>query len=158
MERKHGYIKNRNKGISITASFGDGEVFLDKMKAAIEAGECEIVTLALRRANEGGEENILDFIPKNITLMPNTSGARTAKEALRIAMLARESGCGDFIKIEVIHDSKYLLPDNYETIKVTEALAKEGFTVLPYVSPDLMWQGSWSVWVRLLLCFGSAHR
>ena len=116
---------------------GTGKFSLDKMKAAIEAGECEIVTLALRRANEGGEENILDFIPKNITLMPNTSGARTAKEALRIAMLARESGCGDFIKIEVIHDSKYLLPDNYETIKVTEALAKEGFTVLPYVSPDL---------------------
>ena len=62
--------------------------------------------------------------------MPNTSGAR-------IARLAREAGCGDFIKIEVIRDSKYLLPDNYETIKATEALAKEGFIVLPYMYPDL---------------------
>ena len=63
--------------------------------------------------------------------MPNTSGARTAEEAVRIARLARELGCGDFVKIEIMRDSKYLLPDNYETIKATEVLANEGFIVLP---------------------------
>ena len=107
------------------------------MKAVIEYGEAEIVTLALRRANTGGEENIIDYIPKDITLLPNTSGARTAEEALRIARLSRELGCGDFVKVEVIQDSKYLLPDNTETIKATEMLAKEGFIVLPYMYPDL---------------------
>jgi thiazole synthase len=107
------------------------------VKAVIEQGEAEIVTLALRRANAGGEENILDYIPKNITLLPNTSGARNAEEAVRIARLSRELGCGDFVKLEVISDSKYLLPDNTETIKATEVLAKEGFIVMPYMYPDL---------------------
>ena len=72
-----------------------------------------------------------------MTLLPNTSGARTAEEAVRIARLAREIGCGDFVKIEIMRDTKYLLPDNNETIKVTEILAKEGFVVLPYMYPDL---------------------
>ena len=72
-----------------------------------------------------------------MTLLPNTSGARNADEAVRIARLAREIGCGDFIKIEVIRDSKYLLPDNAETIRATEQLAKEGFVVMPYMYPDL---------------------
>jgi len=81
--------------------------------------------------------NILDYIPEGVTLLPNTSGARTAQEAVRIARLARELGCGDFIKIEVIRDSKYLLPDNQETIKATEILANEGFVVMPYMYPDL---------------------
>lgn len=116
---------------------GSGKFSLDMMKAVVEHGEAEIVTLALRRANTGGEENILDFIPKNITLLPNTSGARNAEEAVRIARLSRELGCGDFVKLEVIGDSKYLLPDNYETIKATEKLAKEGFIVMPYMYPDL---------------------
>ena len=62
-----------------------------------------------------------------MTLLPNTSGARNAEEAVRLARLAREMGCGDFVKVEIMHDSKYLLPDNYETIKATEILAKEGF-------------------------------
>lgn len=96
-----------------------------------------MVTLALRRANEGGTANILEYIPDGVTLLPNTSGARTAEEALRIARLARAIGCGDFIKVEVIRDSKYLLPDNYETLKATELLVKEGFIVLPYMYPDL---------------------
>ena len=116
---------------------GSGKFSLEMMKAVIEYGEAEIVTIALRRANTGGEENILDYIPRDITLLPNTSGARTAEEALRIARLSRELGCGDFVKIEVIQDSKYLLPDNTETIKATEMLAKEGFIVLPYMYPDL---------------------
>lgn len=116
---------------------GSGKFSLEIMRAVIEQGEAEIVTLALRRANQGSKENILDYIPKNITLLPNTSGARNAQEAVRIARLARELGCGDFVKLEVISDSKYLLPDNYETIKATEMLANEGFIVMPYMYPDL---------------------
>ena len=116
---------------------GSGKFSLEMMEAVIEYGEAEMVTLALRRANTGGEENIVNYIPKNITLLPNTSGARNAEEAVRIAHLSRELGCGDFIKLEVIHDSKYLLPDNVETVKATEILAKEGFIVMPYMYPDL---------------------
>lgn len=116
---------------------GSGKFSLEMTQAVIEHGGVEMVTLALRRANVGGQENILDYIPKGITLLPNTSGARNAEEAVRIARLARAIGCGDFIKLEVIHDSKYLLPDNYETIKATEILAQEGFLVMPYMYPDL---------------------
>lgn len=116
---------------------GSGKFSLDMIKAVIEDGGAEIITLALRRANAGGEENILDYIPKNVTLLPNTSGARNAEEAVRIARLSRELGCGDFVKVEVVRDSKYLLPDNAETVKATEILAKEGFVVLPYMYPDL---------------------
>lgn len=116
---------------------GSGKFSLEMTQAVIEHGAVEMVTLALRRANVGGQENILEYIPKGITLLPNTSGARNAEEAVRIARLAREIGCGDFIKLEVIHDSKYLLPDNYETIKATEILAREGFIVMPYMYPDL---------------------
>ena len=116
---------------------GSGKYSLDLINAAVENAGAEIITLALRRANLGGSANILDYIPKNVTLLPNTSGARTAEEAVRIARLAREIGCGDFVKIEVIRDSKYLLPDNYETLKATEILAKEGFVVMPYMYPDL---------------------
>ncbi|MGI5969035.1 MAG: thiazole synthase [Lachnospiraceae bacterium] len=115
---------------------GSGKYNLELIKAAVEHANAQIITLALRRANTG-EENILDYIPKGVTLLPNTSGARNADEAVRIARLAREVGCGDFVKIEVIRDSKYLLPDNSETIKATEILAKEGFVVMPYMYPDL---------------------
>ena len=116
---------------------GSGKFSLPLIQAVIEHGQVDIVTLALRRANVGGQENILEYIPKGITLLPNTSGARNAEEAVRIARLARELGCGDFVKLEVIRDSKYLLPDNQETIKATEILAKEGFQVMPYMYPDL---------------------
>lgn len=116
---------------------GSGKYSLDLIQAAVEHAGAQIVTLALRRANQGGAANILDYIPDSVTLLPNTSGARNAEEAVRIARLARECGCGDFVKIEVIRDSKYLLPDNYETIKATEILAGEGFVVLPYMYPDL---------------------
>lgn len=117
---------------------GSGKFSLEMTKAVIENGGVEMATLALRRANTGGQENILDYMPEGITLLPNTSGARNAVEAVRIARLARELGCGDFVKIEVIHESKYLMPDNYETIKATEILAKEGFIVMPYMMPDLV--------------------
>ena len=116
---------------------GSGKYSLRLIEAAVRDAGAEIITLAVRRANTGEQENILDYIPKNVTLLPNTSGARTAEEAVRIARLARELGCGDFIKIEIMRDSKYLLPDNQETIKATETLAKEGFIVLPYMYPDL---------------------
>ena len=106
--------------------------------AAIQASGTEIVTVALRRIDiERHEENILEYIPDNVTLLVNTSGARDAKEAVRIARLAKEAGYGNWVKIEVINDSKYLLPDNQETVEATRILADEGFVVLPYVSPDL---------------------
>ena len=116
---------------------GSGKYSLKLIEAAVKDAGAEIITLAVRRANTKDQENILDFIPKNVTLLPNTSGARNAEEAVRIARLARELGCGDFVKIEIMRDSKYLLPDNYETIKATEILAKEGFVVMPYMYPDL---------------------
>lgn len=116
---------------------GSGKYSLELINNAIEYAGAEMVTLALRRAVSGDVENILDYIPEGITLLPNTSGARNAEEAVRIARLSRECGCGDFIKVEVIRDSKYLLPDNEETIKATEILAKEGFIVMPYMYPDL---------------------
>ena len=116
---------------------GSGKYSLKLIEAAVKDAGAEIITLAVRRANTKDQENILDFIPKNVTLLPNTSGARNAEEAVRIARLARELGCGDFVKIEIMRDSKYLLPDNYETIKATEILAKEGFIVMPYMYPDL---------------------
>jgi thiazole synthase len=104
----------------------------------IEAAGAQVVTVALRRVDfDTPEENMLEYLPKNIILMPNTSGARNASEAVRIARIAREAGCGNWVKIEIINDQKYLLPDNFETILAIEILAKEGFVVLPYMSPDL---------------------
>lgn len=116
---------------------GSGKYSMKLIKSAIKDAGAEIITLAVRRANTKEEENILDFIPEGVTLLPNTSGARNAEEAVRIARLARALGCGDFVKVEIMRDSKYLLPDNQETIRATEALANEGFVVLPYMYPDL---------------------
>lgn len=116
---------------------GSGKYSLNLIKAAVENAQADIITLALRRVNDGGMANILDYIPDHITLLPNTSGARNADEAVRIARLSRELCHSDLVKIEIMRDSKYLLPDNQETIKATEILVKEGFTVLPYMYPDL---------------------
>lgn len=116
---------------------GSGKYSLELIDAAVRYAEAELVTVAVRRANTKEKKNILDYVPKNVTLLPNTSGARTAEEAVRIAHLAKALGCGDFVKIEIMRDSKYLLPDNNETIRATEILAKEGFVVLPYMYPDL---------------------
>ena len=116
---------------------GSGKYSLKLIDAAIKDAGAEIITLAVRRANTKDKENILDYIPEGITLLPNTSGARNAEEAVRIARLARELGCGNFVKVEIMRDSKYLLPDNYETIKAIEILANEGFVVMPYMYPDL---------------------
>ncbi len=116
---------------------GSGKYSLNLIESAVKDAGAQIITLAVRRANTKEQESILDYIPKGITLLPNTSGARDAKEAVRIARLARELGCGDFVKIEIMRDSKYLLPDNAETVKATEILADEGFVVMPYMYPDL---------------------
>ena len=126
-------------GHTFTSRFilGSGKYSLKLIQAAVQDAGAELITLAVRRANTRDQENILDYIPKGVALLPNTSGARNAQEAVRIARLARELGCGDFVKIEIMRDSKYLLPDNAETIKATETLAKEGFVVLPYMYPDL---------------------
>ena len=126
-------------GKEFTSRFilGSGKYSMELIRAAVEHAGAQIITLAVRRPNTKKEENILDYIPEHVTLLPNTSGARDAGEAVRIARMAREIGCGDFVKIEIMRDSKYLLPDNEETVKATKLLAKEGFVVLPYMYPDL---------------------
>ena len=116
---------------------GSGKYNLKLIEAAVKQGGAEIITLALRRANTQESENILDYIPEGVTLLPNTSGARNAEEAVRIARLSQAMGCGNFVKVEIMRDTKYLFPDNYETVKATEILAKEGFVVLPYMNPAL---------------------
>ena len=116
---------------------GTGKYSADNLIPAVcEASGAEVITVAMRRV-EKGQQGIVAHIPKTMRLLPNTSGARTAEEAVRLARLARAAGCGDWIKIEVISDVRHLLPDGYETAKATEALVKEGFTVLPYINPDL---------------------
>ena len=126
-------------GHEFTSRFilGSGKYSLNLIEAAVKDAGAEIITLAVRRANTKEQENIMDYIPKGITLLPNTSGARNAEEAVRIARLARELGCGNFVKIEIMRDSKYLLPDNEQTVKATDILAREGFVVMPYMYPDL---------------------
>jgi thiazole synthase len=120
-----------------TGKFSSNEA----MAAALEASGTEIVTVALRRADLSGKgdpfANILDFIdPKRYLLLPNTSGAMNAEEAVRLARLARTAGISDWIKLEIHPDPRYLLPDPIETFKATEILVKEGFTVLPYINAD----------------------
>lgn len=111
----------------------------DIIPEVINKSGTQVVTVALRRVDFNSEqENILNYIDQDCILMPNTSGARNAEEAVRIARIAKAAGCGNWVKIEVISDNKYLLPDNQETIKATEILVKEGFQVFPYMSPDLM--------------------
>ncbi len=118
-----------------SGKYSTNTIIPDVMKES----KSEMITVAVRRVNPSMKsENILNHIPKNVTLLPNTSGARNAEEAVRIARIARAAGCGDFIKIEVINDMRYLMPDNEETTKATRILANEGFIVLPYFMPDLV--------------------
>jgi len=117
-----------------TGKYADDSI----IPSVCDASGAQVITVALRRVDmESQTANVMSCIPEHMQLLPNTSGARTAEEAVRIARLARAMGCGDWIKIEVISDNKYLLPDGYETAKATEILAKEGFIVLPYVNADL---------------------
>ncbi len=128
-----------NTALSSRLLIGTGKYPDDTLiPKVIEASGSEVITVALRRVDIlHPHDNILSHIPKHMKLLPNTAGARTADEAVRIARLAKASGCGNWIKIEVISDSRNLLPDGYETAKATEILAKEDFVVLPYMNPDL---------------------
>lgn len=117
-----------------TGKFASGEI----MAKALEASGAEMVTVALRRVNLIKQErDILSFIDRNrYHLLPNTSGAKDAREAILLARLAREAGLSHWVKLEVIPDPRYLLPDPIETLKAAEALVKEGFVVLPYIQSD----------------------
>ena len=108
------------------------------MKEALEASGAEIVTVAVRRVNltDRSKESLLDFIPKGMTLLPNTAGCYTAEEAIRTARLAREAGVGKLVKLEVIGDQRTLFPDVPETLRAAEVLVREGFAVLPYITDD----------------------
>ena len=111
----------------------------EEMRTALEASGAEIVTVALRRLDldTPGTRTILDEIDwSKYTIMPNTAGARTAEEAIRTAHLARAMGLGDLIKVEVIPEPKYLLPDPVGTLDACRALVDEGFTVMPYINAD----------------------
>ena len=111
---------------------------VDLLREAIDAAQTELVTVALRRVDlVHQKEDILSAIDRSrIQLLPNTSGAQNAREAVTLAKLAREAGLGDWVKLEVIPDSRYLLPDGHETLKATEELVALGFTVLPYIQAD----------------------
>jgi len=132
-------LKMGGKEFSSRFLLGTGKFDSKKtMNEAIARSGSQIVTVALRRIDlERSEENIISYVPDNVTLIVNTSGARNSKEAVRIARIAREAGYGNWVKIEVMNDSRYLLPDNVETVRATEILSGEGFVVLPYMSPDL---------------------
>lgn len=108
------------------------------LQKSIETSGTEIVTVALRRVNlDDPNDNILSVLdPMKYLILPNTSGALNAEEAVRIARLARASGLSDWVKLEVTPDPKYLLPDGEETLKATRILVKEGFKVLPYINAD----------------------
>jgi thiazole synthase len=113
----------------------------EAMRDALEASGSDMVTVALRRADLSGRKdpfaNILDYIdPKRFLLLPNTSGAMNAEEAVRLARLAVAAGLPKWIKLEIHPDPRYLLPDPIETLKAAEMLVKEGFTVLPYINAD----------------------
>lgn len=113
----------------------------ESMRDALIASGAEIVTVALRRADLSGRgdpfANILDFIdPKRFLLLPNTSGARNAAEAVRMARLAVTAGLPNWVKLEIHPDPRYLLPDAVETLAAAEILVKEGFVVLPYINAD----------------------
>src|ERR1700723_2099794 len=119
-----------------TGKYKDGA----ETQAAIEASGAEMVTVAVRRVNlDRSRESLLDYIdPERYFLLPNTAGCYTADEAIRAARLAREVGLSDWVKVEVIGDRATLYPDVHATVEVTRVLVKEGFTVLPYTSDDIV--------------------
>src|SRR5256712_3831745 len=127
----------RSRLILGTGKFSSPEA----MRDALDASGAEMVTVALRRADLSGKmdpfANILEFInPKKYLLLPNTSGAMNAEEAVRLARLAAAAGLPKWVKLEIHPDPRYLLPDPVETLKAAEVLVKEGFTVLPYINAD----------------------
>jgi len=127
----------RSRLILGTGKFSSPEA----MRGALAASGAELVTVALRRADLSGRKdpfaNILEFVdPDKYLVLPNTSGAITAEEAVRLARLAVAAGLPKWIKLEIHPDPRYLLPDPIETLKAAEMLVKEGFTVLPYINAD----------------------
>jgi thiazole synthase len=109
----------------------------EAMRDAVIASGCELVTVAVGRIDlDTVEEAITDYLPDGVALLPNTAGSATPEEAVRIARLARAGGLPDWIKLEVIPDPRWLLPDPVGTLQAAEQLVEEGFTVLPYVFPD----------------------
>src|SRR5213592_4315920 len=127
----------RSRLILGTGKFSSPEL----MRTALETSGAELVTVALRRADLSGKKdpfaNILEFIdPEKFLLLPNTSGAMNAEEAVRLARLAAAAGLPKWVKLEIHPDPRYLLPDPVETLKAAEVLVKEGFTVLPYINAD----------------------
>jgi thiazole synthase len=129
-------IAGREFGSRLITGTGKYETF-ETMREAVVASRCEMVTVAVRRIDlDAPEEDITSFLRGNVLLLPNTSGCETAAEAVRTARLARAGGLPDWIKLEVIPDPRYLLPDPVETLRAAAQLVEEGFTVLPYMLPD----------------------
>jgi thiazole synthase len=123
----------RSRLITGTGKYPDFET----TRLAVVASECEMVTVAVRRIDlDHLDESVVDHLPEDVLLLPNTAGCATAEEAVRVARLARAGGLPDWIKLEVIPDPRWLLPDPVETLRAAEQLVEEGFTVLPYVLPD----------------------
>ena len=123
----------RSRLITGTGKYSSFEV----MRDAVVASGCELVTVAVRRIDlDRDSEAITDWLPEGVLLLPNTAGCETADEAVRVARLARAGGLPDWIKLEVIPDPRYLLPDGEQTLDAARTLVGEGFTVLPYVQPD----------------------
>src|SRR5437764_13647382 len=123
----------RSRLITGTGKYSSPEA----MRDAVVASGCELVTVAVGRIDlDSVDEAITDYLPEGVSLLPNTAGSATAEEAVRIARLARAGGLPDWIKLEVIPDPRWLLPDPIETLNAAEQLVGEGFTVLPYVLPD----------------------
>jgi thiazole synthase len=123
----------RSRLITGTGKYSSPET----MRDAVIASGCELVTVAVGRIDlDAVEEAITDYLPEGVSLLPNTAGSATPEEAVRIARLARAGGLPDWIKLEVIPDPRWLLPDPVGTLAAAEQLVDEGFTVLPYVFPD----------------------
>jgi thiazole synthase len=127
-------------GLSSRLFVGTGKYRCDsEMTAALEASEASLVTVALRRLDldNPDRKTLLDVVDwQRYRILPNTAGCRTAAEAVRIARLARSMGLSDWVKLEVIPDARYLLPDPVETLEAATTLVAEGFTVLPYINAD----------------------
>ena len=129
-------IAGRSFGARLILGTGKYDSF-ETMRDAVVAAGAEMVTVAVRRVDfDDKEGDITAFLPEDVLLLPNTSGSETAEEAVRMARLARAGGLPDWIKLEVIPDPRYLLPDPVETLKAAETLVADGFTVLPYMQPD----------------------
>ncbi len=139
MVEKDDFLEIGGKRFKSRLIIGTGKyASFEQTRDAIIKSGAEIVTVAVRRVNisDRSKESLLDYIPENCTILPNTAGCYTADEAIRTAMLAREAGLSNMIKLEVIGDQKTLFPDNEALLEAARYLVKEGFVVLPYTNDD----------------------